>query len=516
LRLVRREMGQEIAGNTLATDDQAPQSIVLLLLCAAQFMVVLDFSIVNVALPTIQQSFGLPQAQLQWLVSAYALSFGGLLLLGGRAADLFGRRRIFIIGLTLFAAASLLGGLAPSAWQLVAARAVQGLAAALLSPAALSLLSTTFPTGRTRQRAFGIYGALGASGFAIGVFLGGLLTDGPGWRWVFFVNVPVGVVAALLAPRLLPEGTSTERRGPLDVAGALTGTAGLCLLVYGLTEAANWGWTSLGTWLCLVGAIGMLALFVWIEAHARGPLLPLRVLRNRPIVVADLIALLTTAAVAPQVFVLTLYLQSSEGLSAVQTGLLFLVQGASAVLGAIVGSRGVATFGVRTMLAGGRLVAALALGLMALALGRPGALPLLIVSLALVGLGNVCTFVAASIAATSSVGPGESGLASGLLYTAQQVGAALGLSALVSVAATRTNLLLQSGADASTATVDGFRLALVGAAGLTVVATIVAAAVAVEKGEPMPKGPSSKDDEPFTPAEQAVCELLPDGSQARR
>jgi MFS family permease len=480
LRLVRREMGQEIAGNTLATDDQAPQSIVLLLLCAAQFMVVLDFSIVNVALPTIQQSFGLPQAQLQWLVSAYALSFGGLLLLGGRAADLFGRRRIFIIGLTLFAAASLLGGLAPSAWQLVAARAVQGLAAALLSPAALSLLSTTFPTGRTRQRAFGIYGALGASGFAIGVFLGGLLTDGPGWRWVFFVNVPVGVVAALLAPRLLPEGTSTERRGPLDVAGALTGTAGLCLLVYGLTEAANWGWTSLGTWLCLVGAIGMLALFVWIEAHARGPLLPLRVLRNRPIVVADLIALLTTAAVAPQVFVLTLYLQSSEGLSAVQTGLLFLVQGASAVL------------------------------------GRPGALPLLIVSLALVGLGNVCTFVAASIAATSSVGPGESGLASGLLYTAQQVGAALGLSALVSVAATRTNLLLQSGADASTATVDGFRLALVGAAGLTVVATIVAAAVAVEKGEPMPKGPSSKDDEPFTPAEQAVCELLPDGSQARR
>src|SRR5438874_6168729 len=222
---------------------QAPTWAMLALLCAAQFMVVLDFSIVNVALPSIQREFGLSQERLQWLVSAYALTFGGFLLLGGRAADLFGRRRMFIVGLVLFACASLLGGIAPNAVPLIAARALQGVAAAVLSPAALSLVTSIFSHGRERHRALGTFSALGAGGFAMGVFLGGLLTDGPGWRWIFFVNVPIGLIAALLSPHVLPRVAhppATERE--LDIPGAATGTAGLGVLGFGLTQAPRWGW----------------------------------------------------------------------------------------------------------------------------------------------------------------------------------------------------------------------------------------------------------------------------------
>jgi MFS family permease len=348
------------------------------------------------------------------------------------------------------------------------------LAAAVLSPAALSLLSTTFSEGRERNRAFGIYSALGASGFAIGVFLGGLLTDGPGWRWVFFVNVPIGLAGALLAPRVLPESRRETGIAHLDVPGGLAATLGLSLLVYGLTTAASVGWTAVSTWAWIAAGLVCLMAFAAIEVRSPAPLMPMQLLRRRPVVVSDLVMLLTSASVAPQVFVMTLYLQNVEGYSAAQTGFMFLVQGASAVLGAAIGSRGVSRFGLRPMLIGGRATAAVALALMALVL-RNGSLTLatLLGALALIGLGNVATFVATSIGATSGVESSDVGLASGLLYTAQQIGAALGLSALVVLAATRTSSLEANGVDASTALVEGFRYALAGAALISTLAALV-------------------------------------------
>jgi EmrB/QacA subfamily drug resistance transporter len=398
---------------------------ILTLLCAAQFMVVLDFSIVNVALPSIQRAFDVSQAWLQGLVSAYALTFGGLLLLGGRAADLFGRRRMFSFGLLLFALASLLGGVAPNPALLVAARALQGIGAAILSPAALSLVTSIFRDGRERHRALGIYGALGAGGFAIGVFLGGLLTDGPGWRWVFFVNVPIGLVAALFSPRLLPQPAERPTARELDLPGALTATIGLGLFVLGLTEAPDWGWSSAQTWVCIVVALGCLAMFLAIEKRAKAPLVRLGLFRNRCVTVANAVALLTTAGIAPQVFVFSIYLQTVEGYSALRTGLIFLVQGATAVFGAVL---------VRFDSAGRR---------------------------------NRTCNEGANV---------ELGLASGMLYTAQQVGAALGISTLIAIAATRTALVQQNGIDPTAAVVDGFRFALGGAALISMLAAAVALA----------------------------------------
>jgi EmrB/QacA subfamily drug resistance transporter len=442
----------------------------LALLCAAQFMVVLDFSIVNVALPSIQREFGLSQERLQWLVSAYALTFGGFLLLGGRAADLFGRRRMFIVGLVLFACASLLGGIAPNAVLLIAARALQGVAAAVLSPAALSLVTSIFSHGRERHRALGTFSALGAGGFAMGVFLGGLLTDGPGWRWVFFVNVPVGITVALLSPRVFPDFRPSAAQRHLDLPGAVTATLGLGTLVFGLTQAPNWGWTSGWRWACITLAFICLAVFAAIERRTPAPLLRLGLLRKRSVAVTNTVILLTTASVAPQVFVLSLYLQTVEGFSAIQTGLLFLVQGATAVFGAVLGSRVVSAFGVRPLLIGGRLAAALALLLLT---PLQGSLGVLLPALALLGLGNVCTFIASSVGATSEVEPGELGLASGVLYAAQQVGAALGISILIALAATRTSIQEQAGVEPSAALIDGFRFALGGGAVLSFAAAII-------------------------------------------
>lgn len=459
---------------TLSAPASTPAWLHLALLCAAQFMVVLDFSIVNVALPTIQQTYGLSQERLQWLVSGYALTFGGLLLLGGRAADLFGRRRLFVAGIIVFALASLLGGLAPGLPWLVAARALQGAAAAVLSPAALSLVTSLFH-GRDRARALGIYGALGASGFAVGVFLGGLLTDGPGWRWVFFVNVPVGLIVAALTLRSLPADRPAIRDAHLDIPGSVAATGGLALLVYGLSEAPNWHWTSPLTWACLGLALVCLAVFVRIEARARVPLLRLRLLRSRRLAVANLVVLLTTAAVAPQVFVMTLFLQGVQGFTASQTGLLFLAQGASAVLGAVLGSRAIARFGARWLMATGRFIATMGFAMLLPLPGRDNVLGLA-AALGLVGLGNVCTIVSCSVAATYEVDATDMGVASGMLYTSQQVGSALGVSVLVALAATRTGVLQDIGLDRTPALVEGFRWTLAGCVTLGAIATLSALA----------------------------------------
>jgi predicted MFS family arabinose efflux permease len=320
-----------------------------------------------------------------------------------------------------------------------------------------------------------------------------LLTDGPGWRWVFFVNVPVGVLAAVLAPRLLPAGRRPAGGPGLDVPGASVATLGLALLVYGLSQAPSWGWAAPLTWTCLVAALACLAAFVWIERRARAPLLRLGLLRSRRLAIANLVALLTTAALAPQVFVLTLYLQGVEGFSAGQTGLLFLVQGAAAILGAVLGSRGIARLGVRPLLVGGRLAATVSLLLLVPLPGRDH-LPVLLVALGLLGLGNVCTFVACSVAATHGVASGDLGVASGMLYTAQQVGSALGISILVALAATRTAGLQADGLDPTSALVDGFRWALGGSALLSAIATL--------SGLVAPPRPPAAEVAPVVPEDQ--------------
>ncbi|BAZ11812.1 hypothetical protein NIES4071_36380 [Calothrix sp. NIES-4071] len=309
------------------------------LLCAAQFMVVLDFSIVNVALPAMQRELGFSQQNLQWIVSAYALTFGGFLLLGGRAADLLGRRRVFIAGLGLFALASLVGGLAQFQWVLITARAFQGLGGAIVSPAALSILTTTFREGSERNRALGIWGAVAAGGFAAGVLLGGILTDGLSWRWVMFVNVPIGIATAALSPMFLSESREQVVNRKIDFAGAVTVTVGLVLLVYALVQAPEAGWVATSTILSFVAAIALLCLFVLIESRSSSPLVPLGIFRHRTLTAANLVGALLSAAVASMVFILTLYMQQVLSYSALQTGLAFLPHALAASIAAPLASR---------------------------------------------------------------------------------------------------------------------------------------------------------------------------------
>ena len=300
------------------TEPESQHWFALVLLCVAQFMVVLDFSIVNVALPAMQHSLGFSQQNLQWVVSAYALTFGGFLLLGGRAADILGRRRVVMAGLGLFALASLVGGVAQFQWVLIAARAFQGLGAAIISPAALSILTTTFKEGDERNRALGIWGAIAASGFAAGVLLGGILTDALSWRWVMFVNVPIGIAVIAFSPGLLSENHELTTTRRIDLAGAVTVTLGLVALVYALVQAPEFGWVAWQTLLLFGLAIALLALFVVIESRVGAPLIPLRIFRLRTLTAANIVALFMSAAVGSMVFILTLYMQQVLEYSALQ------------------------------------------------------------------------------------------------------------------------------------------------------------------------------------------------------
>ena len=408
--------------------------IALILLAAAQFVVVLDASIVNVALPSIGQDLDIANAELSWVVNAYTLFFGGFLLLGGRMADLLGRRRIFMAGLILFALASLAGGLAQNEIQLIAARAVQGLGAALLSPAALSIVTTTFTEGAERNKALGVWGAVAGSGGAAGVLLGGVLTDALSWEWVLFVNVPIGIAAAALAPALLADTRDTTARRHFDAAGALTITLGLSILVYALIDAEDAGWGSTQTVLLLSLSALLLAAFYAIESRTDKPLVPFEIFRLRTLTGSNLIGLLIGMALFSMFFFVSLYMQNVLGFDAMETGLAYLPLALTIIVSAGVASQLVTRLGFKPVLMFGLLLVAGGLVWFSqVSVGGSYVGDVLFPSI-IAGAGLGFSFVPVTIGAVAGTTDEESGLASGLINTSQQIGGALGLAVLSTIA----------------------------------------------------------------------------------
>jgi EmrB/QacA subfamily drug resistance transporter len=463
------------AGRTSLETPRA-KNFALALLAMTQFVIIIDASIVNVALPSIGKGLSFSRADLSWVVNAYTLTFGGFLLLGGRLADLVGRRRMFMYGLVLFSLASLAGGLAQSEGWLLAARAVQGLGAAIVSPAALSLVTTTFSEGSERNRALGVWGAVAGAGGAAGVLLGGVLTSGLSWRWVLFVNVPIGALAAGLAPRVLVESRVENGGRSFDIPGALTVTAGLSLLVYALVDAVNVGWGSAATLLKLAGAALLLIAFVAIELRERWPLMPFSIFRLRTLRGANMVGLLVGMSLFSMFFFISLYLQNVLHYSPIKTGLSYLPLAIVIILSAGVASQLVTRVGFKpTLIAGLLFVAAgLAWFSQVRAHGSFAADVLGPSLLAAVGLG--LSFVTTTIAAMTGTRPQEAGLGSGLINTAQQVGGALGLAILATVANSRTKGLLTGGShDVTAALTKGFDRAFMVGAGFALVGVLLAA-----------------------------------------
>jgi EmrB/QacA subfamily drug resistance transporter len=414
----------------------------LALLCAAFFMVLLDGTIVLVALPSIGADLGFSEQGLQWVLSAYALSFGGVLLLGGRAADLLGRRRLFMAGVLFFTAASLMCGLAWSPAALLAARVVQGLGAAIMTPTALSIISTTFPDGAERNRALGIWGGLGGIGASAAWLIGGPLVDGPGWEWIFFINIPLGLAALALSPRLLRESRAALTRRSYDPAGALTITGALVALVYALVEAPDVGWGDVQTILLLAGSAALLAAFALVESRHPAPLVPLRFLNSRTLVGANLVMLLTGTVAVAVPFVLTLYAQQVLGYSALEFGVGSVVLAVTVTVGAIVAQAAVLKVGFRPVAATGMaLIGAGSLLLTQVSVGG-SYFGDIFFGLLVVGPGIGLAFVTATVAALAGVDEHESGLASGLSNTALQIGGALGVAIATTVAVSRSEHVL--------------------------------------------------------------------------
>ena len=406
----------------------------LALIVAAQFMVVLDVSIVNVALATIKGDLGFSQASLQWVISAYAIVFGGFLLLGGRLADLLGRRRIFVAGIALFTFGSALSGLAWSAASLVAFRGIQGLGGALFAPAGLSLLMTLFTEGRERNTALGIWGAASGGGGAVGVLLGGVLTSYLSWPWIFYINVPVGIALVLLVPRYLTESRGLTAHRHFDVAGAISVTSSLMVLVYALTSATERGWGSAATVALLTAAAVLAAAFLLIERRAASPLVPLEVFRGTTLAIATLITVIVASIGFSQFFLLTLYLQQVLRYSAARTGLAFVVIAVTVAVMSNVAQRVVTRLGPRRVLATGLLFAAAAEGLLTRLPVHAHYVTDLLPSFILIGAGIGVSFVSVTIAALAGVPPRDAGIASGLVNTARQVGGAVGLAGMTTIA----------------------------------------------------------------------------------
>jgi EmrB/QacA subfamily drug resistance transporter len=433
----------------------------LALLCGAFFMVILDAAIVIVALPSIGADLGFSEQGLQWVISAYALTFAGLLLLGGRAADLLGRRWVFMVGVLLFTAASLLCGLAWSPAVLIAARAVQGVGAAIMTPTALSIISTTFREGSERNRALGIWGGMGGLGATAGWLIGGPLVDGPGWEWIFFINIPLGVAALALSPLLLRESRAALTRRSYDPAGALTISGALVLLVYAVVEAPDVGWEDVQTLLLLAGCAVLLGAFMLIEWRHRAPLVPLRILRARTLVGANLVMLVFGTVAFGMPFVLTLYAQQVLGYSALEFGLGTAVFAAMAAVGSIVGQAIVLRVGFRPVAAAGMtLIGGASLLLTQVSVGG-SYFGDIFFALLVYGPGIGLAFVTATVAALAGVPESESGLASGLSNTAFQIGAALGVAIVSTVAVSRSEdyLAANRGANPLVALNEGFQSA---------------------------------------------------------
>jgi EmrB/QacA subfamily drug resistance transporter len=448
----------------------------LAVLGIAYLMVVLDVSIVNVALPSIQTDLDFSPENLQWVVSAYALTFGGFLLLGGRIGDIIGRRKLFMAGLALFAAFSLLCGFATSDTMLIVARALQGAAGAILSPSVFSITLVTFAEGAERNKALGILGAIAGSGAAIGVLLGGVLTEYAGWEWIFYVNAPIGFFALWLAVRYVRESRleGIERR--FDAAGAVSVTASLMLLVYGLTQAPNKGWGSGQTIGVLIGAAALMILFLVIEARSRSPLVPLGFFRRRTPTGANIVGFGLGTMVFGMFFLLSLYMQQVLGFSALKTGVGYLAVALTAIVASGAAQALVTRVGVRPILALG--MGLIGGGLIYFTQISPDGSYVsdLLPGFLLVGVGLGFAFVPVSIAALSGIPPQEAGLASGLINTSQQIGGALGVAVLTTVSTTKTENLLADGTPQPVAFTDGFSLAFwvaAAVAGISLLATLL-------------------------------------------
>ena len=410
------------------------KGLALFLLCVTQFMVVLDIAIVNVALPSIKDALDFSETNLSWVINAYTLTFGGLLLLGGRAADLLGRRRIFIAGLIVFSLSSAVCGLASSEGALIAARAIQGIGAAMVSPAALSILVTTFEEGAERNKALGIWGAIAGSGGAVGVLLGGILTQYLDWSWIFFINVPVGLAVVLAAPKVLKESKVEVGTRSFDLGGAILATAGLSLLVYAMISTVDHAWGSPRTIGLFVVSFILLAGFILTERRAIAPLMPLHIFQNRSLTAANGVALMLGASIFSMFFLLTLYMQQVLQYSAIKTGVGYLLVSLMIVVSAGASQALVTKIGVRTVLATG--MGLTALGLLYFSQISVGGSYLvdLTPGFILTGIGLGFAFVPVSIAALVGVKPDEAGIASGILNTSQQIGGALGTAILSTVA----------------------------------------------------------------------------------
>ena len=463
----------------------------LALVVTAQFMVILDVAIVNVALPSIKADLHFTQTSLQWVISAYAILFGGALLLGGRLADLLGRRRLFVAGLALFSASSLLCGLAWSEASLIAFRAVQGLGGALLAPAALALLMTTFAEGRERNLALGIYGAASGSGAAAGVLLGGVLTSYLSWSWIFFINVPVGVAAIVLTPLLLRESRADAAHRHFDVAGAVSVTSGLMLLVYALTRATTDGWGSGTTLTLLAGSAALVLGFVAIELRSRWPLLPLRIFRLRTLSAANATMAIVGAVAFSEFFLLTQYLQEVLQYSAIRAGLAFTGFALTVVVVSNVAQVVVGRVGVRAALTAGLLASAVSVALLT-------RLPVdghyfwdLFPAFVLGGAGMGFSFVPVTIASLTGVERADAGVASGLINTSRQIGGAIGVAAISAVAATSTSDYVHShaglAASSGVALDHGFRAGLYALTGLLLVGALIAASLVRSAPAPRPQ-----------------------------
>ena len=472
----------------------------LALLCGAFFMVILDANIVFVALPSVEADLGLSEQGLQWVISAYALTFAGLLLLGGRAADLLGRRRVFMVGLLLFTGASLLCGLAWSPGALIGARALQGIGAAIMTPTALSIISTTFGEGPERNKALAIWGMNGAFGATAGYLIGGPLVDGPGWEWIFFINVPVGLAALALCPVLLRDSRATVATRSYDPAGALTITGALVLLVFGLVEAPEAGWGSPQTILVFAGAAALVAIFAAIESRHPAPLLPLRVLRSRTLVGANLVMLLFATVAFGMPFILTLYAQQVLGYSALEFGASFVVTPVAAAIGMIVAQTAIPKLGFRTVAATG--MALLGAGSLVLTQASAGGSYFgdVFLGILIFGAGIGPVFATATIAGLAGVKEREAGLASGLSNTAFQLGGALGVAIASTVAVSRSESFLAANDGASPLVVltEGFQSAFVAC---VVMAGIGVALALLLLGRPRRAAPERLDAAPVPAAE---------------
>jgi EmrB/QacA subfamily drug resistance transporter len=449
---------------------------VLALVCVAMFMTILDVSIVNVALPSIGTHLDFSRENLQWVISAYAITYGGFLMLAGRAADLLGRRSVFIVGLALFTIASLVCGLAPSEGALIASRAVQGLGAAIIAPAALSILMTTFQEGPERNKALGIWGAVGGAGSAVGVLAGGVLTKYLGWEWIFFVNVPVGAAALSLTVPLVHESRAETAERSFDPLGALTVTGGLALMVYAISKAPDVGWLTGRTIGVLAVAAVLLLAFVVTETRVRAPLIPFRIFRLRTLTGANIVAVLLGSVIFSNFFLLTLYVQQVLGYSALKTGLTFVATAGTAVVVAGIAQAMVTRFGAKYPMAFG--LALLTAGMVwytQIPVGGSFVSDLLPGYL-LVGVGLPFAFIAVSIAALAGVGPHEAGLASGLLNTTQQIGGAVGVAVASTIFASHFRTEIHAGIQQPVALTSGFQWAfwaLVGIGAVSIAAALI-------------------------------------------